>query len=150
MLEQFHVPEQDRVYIEVDRMRAATEALFMRCGVDEAGAKASTDVLLTNDLRAVETHGVSNMMRNYVASIYGRHPQPDTRVEDRPRNRHHRKRRRRRSPRHPNRRRHDADRHRQSQDNTEPAQLPFSTPATSADADTTPLKPPSKAWSVYA
>lgn len=67
MLEQFHVPVEDRIYVMPDRMRAATEALFMRCGLDEPGAKACTDVLLTNDLRAVETHGVSNMMRNYVA-----------------------------------------------------------------------------------
>ena len=66
MLEQFHVPEEDQVFVESDRMRASTEALFMRCGLDEAGAKACTDVLITNDLRAVETHGVSNMMRNYV------------------------------------------------------------------------------------
>ena len=82
MLEQFHVPEQDRVYVEIDRMRAATEALFMRCGVEEAGAKASTDVLLTNDLRAVETHGVSNMMRNYVAQYMAGtlNPTPDLKI----------------------------------------------------------------------
>ncbi len=82
MLEQFHVPVEDRVYVDVDRMRAATEALFMRCGVDEAGAKASTDVLLTNDLRAVETHGVSNMMRNYVASYMAGtlNPTPDLKI----------------------------------------------------------------------
>ena len=67
MLEQFHVPEEDRVYVMPDRMRSATESLFMRCGLDASGAKACTDVLITNDLRAVETHGVSNMMRNYVA-----------------------------------------------------------------------------------
>ena len=71
MLEQFHVPEEDQVFVESDRMRASTEALFMRCGLDEAGAKACTDVLITNDLRAVETHGVSNMMRNYVQLIHG-------------------------------------------------------------------------------
>ncbi len=78
MLEQFHVPEADRVYVEPDRMRATTEALFMRCGLDEAGARACTDVLITNDLRAVETHGVSNMMRNYVqAYMAGQHnPRP--------------------------------------------------------------------------
>ncbi len=68
MLEQFHVPTKDRVYVDVERMRAATEALFVRCGLDEDGARKCTDVLITNDLRAVETHGVSNMMRNYVQS----------------------------------------------------------------------------------
>lgn len=82
MLEQFHVPEKDRVYVQQERMRVATEALFMRCGVDENGAKASTDVLITNDLRAVETHGVSNMMRNYVSSYMNGslNPNPDLKV----------------------------------------------------------------------
>ncbi len=82
MLEQFHVPQQDRVYVMPDQMRANTEALFMRCGLDERGAKACTDVLITNDLRAVETHGVSNMMRNYVASYLdgSLNPRPNLRT----------------------------------------------------------------------
>ena len=81
MLEQFHVPEDERVYVEPGRMRAATEDLFMRCGLDDASAKACTDVLLTNDLRAVETHGVSNMMRNYVASYMSGRLNPRPEVE---------------------------------------------------------------------
>lgn len=82
MLEQFHVPVADQVHVMPERMRAATEALFMKCGLDAHGAAACTDVLLTNDLRAVETHGVSNMMRNYVAGyMAGRiNPTPEVRV----------------------------------------------------------------------
>ncbi len=81
MLEQFHVPVEDRVYVQAERMRAATESLFERCGLDESGAKACTDVLLTNDLRAVETHGVSNMMRNYVASYMNGNLNPRPNLE---------------------------------------------------------------------
>ena len=94
MLEQFHVPVEDRVYVDVDRMRAATEALFMRCGVDEDGAKASTDVLLTNDLRAVENSRRVEHDAKLRRSIHGRDPEPNSRSQNRPRNRHHRKLRR--------------------------------------------------------
>jgi LDH2 family malate/lactate/ureidoglycolate dehydrogenase len=66
MLERFHVPEKDRVYVKQERMRAVTEAVLRHSGVSAAGAKASTDVLITNDLRGVESHGVSNGVRRYV------------------------------------------------------------------------------------
>ncbi|MBI2964899.1 MAG: Ldh family oxidoreductase [Chloroflexi bacterium] len=66
MLERFKVPEKDRVYVRQERVRAATEAIFRKMGLDDAGARQCTDVLITNDLRAVETHGVSNMLRQYV------------------------------------------------------------------------------------
>ena len=66
MLERFKVQEKDRVYVPEDRIRAATKALFLKLGLDQKGAGAATDVLIMNDLRGVETHGVSNMMRSYV------------------------------------------------------------------------------------
>lgn len=66
MLEQFKVRAEDRVYVNEDRIRAATESVFQKMGLDEDGVKTCTDVLITNDMRGVETHGVSNMLRNYV------------------------------------------------------------------------------------
>lgn len=66
MLERFKVPEKDRVYVSNDRIRQATHDILRHVGVDEQGAKASTDVLVTNDLRGVESHGVSNGLRRYV------------------------------------------------------------------------------------
>ncbi len=66
MLERFHVPEKDRVYVKQEKIRAATEAVLRHSGVSAAGAKASADVLITNDLRGVESHGVSNGLRRYV------------------------------------------------------------------------------------
>ena len=70
MLERFKVPEEDRVYVQQDRVRAVTEQIFQHSGVDAEGSRASTDVLIANDLRGNESHGVSNGLRRYV-SEYG-------------------------------------------------------------------------------
>ncbi|MDA0364345.1 MAG: Ldh family oxidoreductase [Chloroflexi bacterium] len=67
MLERFKVPEADRVYVREAPMRAATEAIFVALGLPEDDARQSADVLMFNDLRGIETHGVSNMLRSYVA-----------------------------------------------------------------------------------
>jgi L-2-hydroxycarboxylate dehydrogenase (NAD+) len=67
MLERFKVPDADRVYVAEDKIRAATNAIFLKMGLTEEDACVSTDVLIMNDLRGVETHGVSNMLRSYVA-----------------------------------------------------------------------------------
>lgn len=82
MLERFKVPAADRVYVRQERIRAATEAIFRKVGLDGPGAQQCADVLLTNDLRGVETHGVSNMLRNYVR-LYSSgelNPTPNVRV----------------------------------------------------------------------
>ena len=70
MLERFKVPEKDRVYVSHERIRAVTEAIFRHSGVPASEAAGSTDVLIKNDLRGVESHGVSNGLRRYV-SEYG-------------------------------------------------------------------------------
>ena len=67
MLERFKVPDADRVYVPADRVRQATEAVFLAMGLSGENAWQAADVLVTNDLRGVETHGVSNMLRSYVA-----------------------------------------------------------------------------------
>ena len=70
MLERFKVPEKDRVYVSQERIRAATEAIFRHSGVPAGEAASSADVLIKNDLRGVESHGVPNSLRRYV-SEYG-------------------------------------------------------------------------------
>jgi L-2-hydroxycarboxylate dehydrogenase (NAD+) len=67
MLERFKVPESDRVYVGSEEMRAATETVFQAVGVEPENASLAAQVLVTNDLRGVESHGVSNMLRSYVA-----------------------------------------------------------------------------------
>jgi len=66
MLERFKVPEQDRVVVSADDMRAATEQIFRAFGLREEDAVLSTDVLISNDLFSIESHGVSNMLRAYL------------------------------------------------------------------------------------
>ncbi len=67
MLDRFKVPEDARVYVAAESMRRVTEAVFRHQGLDKEHAASSTDVLLMNDLRGIETHGVSNGLRRYVA-----------------------------------------------------------------------------------
>ena len=67
MLERFRVPEHARVYVPVEQARRATEQIFESVGLSEEDAALAADVLITNDLRGVESHGVSNMLRTYVA-----------------------------------------------------------------------------------
>jgi len=67
MLERFKVPAEDRVIVPEPEVRAATEQIFRSMGLSESNAILATDVLMFNDLRGVETHGVSNMLRSYVA-----------------------------------------------------------------------------------
>ena len=47
------------VRITADSARRATTAVFRRCGMDEAGSEACSDVLISNDLRGNESHGLS-------------------------------------------------------------------------------------------
>lgn len=82
MLERFLVPEEDRVYVKQERMRAATETIFLKMGLSREDADLSTDVLMVSDLRGCETHGVSNMLRRYVGmySDGTLNPRPNVRV----------------------------------------------------------------------
>ena len=82
MLERFKVPEKDRVYVPEDRIRAATEAILRHNRLTSDAAAISADVLIKNDLRGVESHGVSNGLRRYVAE-YGSNklnPTPEFKV----------------------------------------------------------------------
>jgi len=82
MLERFLVPEKDRVFVRPENMRAATTAIFEKCGQSPADAALSAEVLMTSDLRGCESHGVSNQLRVYV-QMYGDqeiNPTPNVRV----------------------------------------------------------------------
>ncbi len=66
MLERFHVPEEDEIRVNSEKLRKTAEQIFIKCGMTLANSKIATDVLLSADIRGVDTHGVSNMLRNYV------------------------------------------------------------------------------------
>ena len=68
VLPRFLVPDDQKVLVPVEKMRQVTHQLMLACGHDEEGAAQCTDVLLKNDLRGNESHGVSNMLREYVSA----------------------------------------------------------------------------------
>ena len=66
MLDRFKVTDDIAVRVAPDDMRFTVENLFQACGMPEKDAVQATDVLIYADVRGVDTHGVSNMMRAYV------------------------------------------------------------------------------------
>ncbi len=82
MLEQFKVKQEDTVRVKESPLRTTVSAVFEKMGVPPDDAALATDVLVTADLRGVDTHGVSNMLRNYVARFQegAINPRPDWRI----------------------------------------------------------------------
>src|SRR5262249_6400648 len=66
ILERFKVPEKDQVPVAEAALRRTVTQIFEKLGVSPADAAEAADVLTMTDLRGVETHGVSNMLRAYV------------------------------------------------------------------------------------
>lgn len=66
ILERFKVPPQDQVLVTETALRRTTTQIFEKLGVSPEDAADAADVLTMTDLRGVETHGVSNMLRAYV------------------------------------------------------------------------------------
>jgi len=82
MLKRFLVPEADQVLVAESAARDATEAIFRKMRLPVEDAAIAADVLITSDLRGCESHGVSNMLRAYVA-MYGAgqmNPRPELKV----------------------------------------------------------------------
>ncbi len=71
MLDRFKVPEDIAIRINPDDMRTTVENMFRKLGMTAADARQSADVLLYADIRGIDSHGVSNMMRAYVAWFQG-------------------------------------------------------------------------------
>ncbi len=66
ILERFKVPAKDRVLVSEAALRRTVTQIFEKLGVSAEDAAEGADVLTMTDLRGVETHGVSNMLRAYV------------------------------------------------------------------------------------
>ena len=69
VLERFNVPDEKAILVPVERMRAVVHEVFLACGLDADGASTCADVLIANDLRGNESHGVSNQLRAYVTGF---------------------------------------------------------------------------------
>jgi len=66
ILERFKVPPKDQVLVSEAALRRTVTQIFEKLGVSRDDAAEGADVLTMTDLRGVETHGVSNMLRAYV------------------------------------------------------------------------------------
>ena len=82
MLERFHVPEDIAVRVKQEDMRAAVEAIFQAMNMPETDAQQAADVLMYADIRGIESHGVSNMMRVYVTQLQEKriNPRPEPNI----------------------------------------------------------------------
>lgn len=66
MLERFKIKEEDMVRVPEKVLRETVAAIFEKMGVPKEDCRLGADALVTADLRGVESHGVSNMLRSYV------------------------------------------------------------------------------------
>jgi len=82
VLPRFRVPEDIAIRVPQENMRATLEDMFQHVGMSPEDAAQSADVLVFADLRAIETHGVSNMMRSYMERFAAEdiNPRPDWKV----------------------------------------------------------------------
>lgn len=82
MLEQFHVPAEIQHRVTAKELHATVTQLLRKTGVPEEDARLCADALVSADLRGVETHGVSNILRNYLRNFASGHtnPTPNWRV----------------------------------------------------------------------
>ena len=82
MLERFKVPHEDEVRVPEDSLRETVMAVFEKMGVSPSDAAEGANVLVSTDLRGVETHGVSNMLRAYVRQYNegSLNPRPNWRI----------------------------------------------------------------------
>ncbi len=69
MLDRFKVPDDIAVRVKQEDMRHAVEGIFKSFEMPDAEAEAAADVLMYADIRGIDSHGVSNMMRAYVAGF---------------------------------------------------------------------------------
>ena len=66
MLKKFQVPKEIAVRVAGADARWTTEELLKAAGMSPADAQQTADVLMYADLRGIDTHGVSNMLRIYL------------------------------------------------------------------------------------
>lgn len=66
MLEQFKVNHDDAEFVQGDDLRKTAAGIFEKLGVPQEDALLAADVLVLADLRGVDSHGVSNMLKSYI------------------------------------------------------------------------------------
>ena len=67
MLERFKVPTKDQVRVNHMDLRETVKQIFQKMGETVEDAAIASEVLVESDLRGVESHGVSNMLKEYIS-----------------------------------------------------------------------------------
>lgn len=82
MLDRFKVPAADQVHVAEPALRRTVTDVFEKMGLTPEDAALGADVLVMTDLRGVDTHGVSNMLRVYVQGYQDEflNPRPNWKV----------------------------------------------------------------------
>ncbi|MBI3329856.1 MAG: Ldh family oxidoreductase [Nitrospinae bacterium] len=82
ILERFKVPHGEEVRVPEQALRQTVTAIFEKIGLSHEDAAEGADVLVMTDLRGVESHGVSNMLRVYVQGYLAGtlNPRPNWRI----------------------------------------------------------------------
>ena len=79
MLPRFRVSLDEAINVPGDDLKSTVASIFEKVGVPPEDAELGADVLVLADLRGVDSHGVSNMLRSYLGG-YQRgeiNPQPN-------------------------------------------------------------------------
>ena len=66
MLDRFKVPESIAVRVDESVMRTTVEDMFRALGMPVEDSRNAADALIYADIRGIDSHGVSNMMQEYV------------------------------------------------------------------------------------
>ncbi len=77
MLSQFKVPAENEVRVAEQELKRTVEQIFLKMGVRKSDAVLGADVLTMADMRGVDTHGVSNILRGYVSGYSSGEINPD-------------------------------------------------------------------------
>ena len=82
MLEQFRVDLDQAEFVSGDKLAATVTSIFLKLGVPSEDAAIGADVLVLADLRGVDSHGVSNMLRSYITGYQNGqiNPRPDWKI----------------------------------------------------------------------
>ena len=82
MLEQFKVSHDDAIFARGDDLKGTVSEVFEKMGVPADDASLAADVLVLADLRGVDSHGVSNMLRSYIDGYQDGsiNPRPDWKI----------------------------------------------------------------------
>ena len=81
MLERFKVPDEIAVRVPQQDMRQTVESIFQAMGMPSDQAHSAADVLMYADIRGIDSHGVSNMMRAYVAMFQAERINPTPKLQ---------------------------------------------------------------------